>query len=68
MPNFRVKCFSAGIWDAQQDREVLADTAQSAAEQVCECSLMENGPLGKLRAEVWEQGELPVRKVFFYGR
>ena len=67
MPRFMVKSYAGGVWDQIEPRSTEAQDEREAAESVCGGPLLEQGSLGKLRAEVWPPS-LPEAKKLFYVR
>ena len=65
MPTFKVICYDDGVWDGENEREVIAETGQAAAKKVCGSSLTLLGKLASLRAEVYLSSE-PKFKLRFY--
>lgn len=67
MAAFKVRCFNEDAMpDGRPDRDVLAATAQEAAERVCGEQLVDAGrQFGRLRAHVWRPTAPALRHEFF---
>jgi hypothetical protein len=66
VPEFTVACYEQGIWDGKTHQTVEAATQQEAAAIVCGASLVTDGKLGQLRAEVWNAHSAKVDRQMFY--
>jgi hypothetical protein len=65
MLQYKVRCYNMGIWDKQEPQDIQASSSKEAAEKACGQPLIVAGPIGKLRAEVW-QDVSPQKKETFY--
>ncbi len=65
MTTFKVLLFNMGIWDGQEPQVILTASAIQAAERVCGETLLKEGTLGKLRAEVWTTGKADRKEIFY---
>jgi hypothetical protein len=66
MPSFKVMLHKNAIWDGKPHVSVAAEDPKGAAEQVVGRPLEADGPMGRLRAEVYQTGITEVGKAFFY--
>lgn len=67
MAIFKVRCFNEDAMpDGRPDRDVIAGSAQEAAERICGEQLMHGGrQFGRLRAHVWRPTAPALRHMFF---